>query len=172
MKYRRLLIVLLIVGSILLILSLPRERFWEGKIAAVGTQAPDFELKDIDGNTWRLSELRGKVVFLNFWATWCPSCRQEISSKERLHKMMKGKPFQMLSIIYRDSPRKVASFIRRNGLSVPALIDPGFKVAKSYGVTGVPETFIIDKQGIIRHRIIGPRQWDSPTSLSLIERWL
>jgi len=124
--------------------------------------APDLELTALDGTKTRLSALKGYVVMLNFWATWCPPCREEIPSMMRLEKSMQGKPFRMLAVSIDDGGKQtVLSFFKSTGYSLPAYIDQGGKSAMQYGVGGVPETFIIDRKGVIAKRVIGPLQWDT-----------
>lgn len=171
MNYKGLILVIIIAIAVAGIFLLPEKRTYR-EIAAVGKPAPDFELRDSKGNLWRLSDLRGKVVFINFWATWCTSCKAEMPYKERLYEKMKGRPFQMLGILFRDDPRNLAEYFQKYKVSLPTLISPDNEVAKMYGITGVPETFIIDKEGIIREKMVGPRQWDSPETIALIEKWL
>jgi len=131
-----------------------------------------FELKDANGNLWKLSDLRGKVVFLNFWATWCTTCKAEAPYKEALFQKMQGRQFQMLGILFRDDPGNLPAYYRMHNLSFPALISPDNEAAKLYGITGVPETFIIDKNGIVREKIVGPLEWSDPKNAALIEKYL
>jgi peroxiredoxin len=135
-------------------------------VAREGIQAPDFSLKDLSGTEVRLSSLRGKVVFLNFWATWCPPCREEIPSMMRLNQTMSGKPFQMLAVSIDDGGRKaVTEFFSRTGFNLPALNDTDQSVGKMFGITGVPETFVIDKKGVILKKVVGGMDWNSPESI-------
>ncbi len=171
MKYKGLILVILIAIAIAALIFLPEERVYK-KVAQVGSQAPEFELKDANGNLWKLSDLRGKVVFINFWATWCTTCKAEMPYKERLYEKMQGKPFQMLGMLFRDNPRNLIPYFKKHSVSPPTLISPSDKVPRLYGITGVPETFIIDKDGIVREKIVGPREWDSSETMAMIEKWL
>ena len=137
-------------------------------VASIGSLAPDFDLQDIDGNRWRLSDLEGQVVFINFWATWCPPCREEMPSMQELYDTMPKDRFKMLSILSNDDPTMAASFAAKGGFKFPILIDPYSKIGKAYGLTGVPETFIVDKQGILRQKYIGPRHWSSPEAKQML----
>lgn len=134
------------------------------KVAEVGKRAPDFTLMDRQGKTWTLSQLEGQVVFVNFWATWCPPCREEMPSMERLHRLLPGDKFKMLSILSNDNPALADKLSSTLGLTFPVLVDPDNKAGQAYGLTGVPETYIIDKQGILREKFLGPVQWDSPAA--------
>jgi len=134
----------------------------------IGKPAPDFVLKDAEGGTWQLSSLKGKVVFVNFWATWCQPCREEMPSMEALNKAMAGQPFQMLSIVFNDDLDMANSFARRLGATFPVLANPGTELTEAYMITGVPETFIIDASGILRHKFIGPYNWDTWEMRNLI----
>lgn len=132
--------------------------------------APDLLLAALDGSPLKLSELKGKVVLLNFWATWCPPCREEVPSMVRLNAKMAGKPFQMVAVSIDEGGKPaVESFFKTLGQSLPAYIDPTTRAANTYGITGVPETFIIDKNGIIVKKVIGPLEWDSPEAIAFLE---
>jgi peroxiredoxin len=132
--------------------------------------APDFAVPDLNGQAVRLSALRGKVVVVNVWTTWCPPCRQEMPSMERLAAHFRGRDFQLLAVSQdEDDKEKVAAFVRELGLSFPVLIDPQRQVGERFGVWGYPETFVIDRNGYVVERVIGPREWDSPASLASLE---
>lgn len=141
-------------------------------VATVGQPAPDFALTDLNGRQWQLSELRGKVVFINFWATWCPPCIKELPSMDSLNKRMAGKPFQMLTILFNDQAQLAQSLVNKAGYKFPVLIDPSSETGNQYGLTGVPETYIVDPQGILQEKFIGPAKWDSPEALQLIQQYL
>jgi peroxiredoxin len=171
MKYKGPVLLVLIVLAVATMFLIPEQKVYK-EIASVGKPAPDFAYPDEKGNIWRLSDLRGKVVFVNFWATWCTTCRAEMSQKALLHKKMEGKPFQMLGMLFRDDPANLPSYFREVKVSAPTLISPDNESAKKFGITGVPETFIIDKDGIVREKLVGPQMWDSEESVALIEKWL
>lgn len=127
--------------------------------------APEFRLPDLHGRTHQLSDYRGKIVFLNLWATWCPPCREEMPSMERLYHRLRDDEFVMLAISQDEQINEaVRPFVEQMRLSFPILLDPQGKVPPKYGVTGYPETFIIDRAGRVIDHIIGPRDWDSELS--------
>lgn len=133
--------------------------------------APDVVVNSLQGAPLKLSDLKGKVVLLNFWATWCPPCRAEIPSMVKLNTAMSGKPYQMVAVSIDEGGRPaVESFLKTNSLSLPAYTDPDNAAARTYGITGVPETFIIDRQGIIVKKVIGPLEWDSPDVAAFLEK--
>lgn len=164
-------VVLALVGTGIFYLARPggrdAGRFMPGATGPVqGEVAPDFSLATLDGKKMGPADFRGKVVFLNFWATWCPPCREEMPAMENLHRKMQGLPFQMLAVsIDKEGAATVAPFVRELGLTFPVLLDPEGKVAKKYGLTGTPETFIINLDGKTAARVVGPRKWDE-------EQWL
>lgn len=128
--------------------------------------APNFSLPDLKGQMIELKNYRGKVVFINFWATWCLTCEEEMPSMERLYQMFKGKPFEMLTIsIDKEGENAINDYLEKFGLTFPVLLDPKSNVAELYRTTGVPETFIIDKNGFIYHKSVGPRKWDTAESI-------
>ena len=133
--------------------------------------APDVSVVSLaNGSVLKLSDLKGKVVLLNFWATWCPPCREEIPSMMKLNSLMAGKPFQMVAISIDEGGKPaIESFFKESGFMLPAYLDESGASAKTYGVTGVPESFIIDKQGIIVKKVIGGFAWDSPEAVSFLE---
>ena len=135
--------------------------------------APDFSVPDLAGQTVRLSALRGKVVLVNLWATWCPPCREEMPSMERLYQKLKTRDFQLLAVSQDEDGRRVVEpFVRQMKLSFPVLVDPEHQVGDRYGVWGYPETFVIDRSGRVADRVIGPRDWASPESIEKIEKLL
>jgi len=136
--------------------------FGAASSVGVNAAAPDFEVAALDGTKTRLSDSKGKVVFLNFWATWCPPCRRELDDIQDLRRKMFDKPFVIMAIsVDEASSQDVADFMDRRGVKFPAYHDSSMKIAEQYGVSGFPETFIIDKQGKVVDHFIGPRQWAS-----------
>jgi cytochrome c biogenesis protein CcmG/thiol:disulfide interchange protein DsbE len=130
---------------------------------AQGLPAPTFILPGLDGKAVDLQAYKGKVVFLNIWATWCPPCREEMPSMERLYQALKGEDFEILVVsIDAAGAEAVAPFMKKYRLSFPALLDPEGTMKNLYGVTGVPESFIINKEGIIEKIVIGPMDWSTP----------
>ena len=122
--------------------------------------APEFELPTLQGGKIKLSDYRGKVLFINFWATWCATCKVEMPSMEKLYQRFREYDFEMLTISVDKDLSLISPFIKEYNLSFPVLLDPDSKVAKrDYKTTGVPETFVIDKNGIIVHKAMGPRDW-------------
>ena len=141
-------------------------------VAEVGRPAPDFSLADLNGKVWKMSDLRGKVVFINFWATWCQPCREEMPSMEALHRDMQGSPFQMLAILSSDTAANAEMMVKMVGATFPILLDPDGTVSRAYGITGVPETYIIDPEGVLREKFLGPRPWDSQGALDMLGRYM
>jgi cytochrome c biogenesis protein CcmG/thiol:disulfide interchange protein DsbE len=127
----------------------------------VGKPAPDFALTDLNDKPHRLSDFRGKVVFLNFWATWCAPCREEMPSMEVLNKSFEkdGLVVLAVSIDRVTTTKDIPPFVKSLNLTFPVLIDSWGITDKPYKRLGVPETFIIDQQGIVREIIIGPKDW-------------
>ena len=140
----------------------------------VGMLAPDFSLPDLDGKTRRLSDYRGKVVLLNFWATWCKPCKEEMPSMEILWDNFKSEEFVLLAIsMDRVTTKKdIPPFIESMRLTFPILTDSWGQTDKRYKLMGVPETYIIDQKGILREKVIGPRDWTLADSVATIVQLL
>lgn len=136
----------------------------------VGKIAPDFELPDLVDKDVRLSDFRGKVVFLNFWATWCKPCREEMPSMEVLYKNFGRDGLVVLAIsIDRVTTKKdIPPFVKSLNLTFPILIDSWGQTDKRYKLMGVHETYIIDQQGLLREKVIGPRDWTILDNLQTI----
>jgi peroxiredoxin len=131
-----------------------------------GRQAPNFTLPALDGKRVGLSDHRGHVVLVNIWATWCPPCIDEMPSMEALYQELKEENFEILAIsIDATGTEAVAPFMKKNNLSFPALLDPAGTIKTIYQTTGVPESFIINKHGILVEKIIGPRNWADPATV-------
>ena len=129
---------------------------------AAGKLAANFKLKDLGGNDISLASLRGKVVFLNIWATWCAPCREEMPSIETLYKDFRpDKDFVVLAVSQDTDSAAVAPFVKQNHLKFTVLLDPRNEVGENYGVDGIPETFIIGRDGRIVAHHIGPYDWSN-----------
>ena len=138
----------------------------------VGFQAPDFTLTAIDGSSYRLKDLRGKVVFVNIWATWCPPCRQEMPSMVRLYNMLKGEGLEILAVSEDRDPQAVRQFAKRYGVTFPILMDEGKRVYQLYRATGVPETHLVNREGKIEASTIGPFDWTDPRVVQKVRELL
>ena len=131
-----------------------------------GAPAPNFTLPDIYGKMVSLNDYRGQVVLLNIWATWCAPCVEEMPSMEKLHQELKDEKFVILAgSIDESGAAVVRSFMMKHKLNFPALIDSAGILKDLYRISGVPESFVIDKQGRILEEVIGPRDWASPGAL-------
>ncbi|HYH81774.1 MAG TPA: TlpA disulfide reductase family protein [Longimicrobium sp.] len=148
----------------------------------VGSSAPEVHATDMRGKPVRLSELRGQVVLLNIWATWCGPCQQEMPSMQRLYQTLRGEGLRMVAVSIDAKPGKldpsgrqggdVAEFARAFGLSFDIWQDPSAAIARDYRTTGVPESFLVDRDGKIVKKVIGATEWDDPANVALIRRLL
>jgi peroxiredoxin len=144
----------------------------------VGHTAPDFTAPDVRGRQVRLADFRGKrAVLLNFWATWCVPCRLEMPTMEQAYREYKGRGLEILAVsIDVGNPLVVAvnvlQFMEELQLTFPALLDPEMEVARRYRVFGIPITFLIDREGIVRAREPGFQDWTSPDSRKKLEELL
>ena len=145
-----------------------------GEGASLGQLAPDFELSDLEGRPVALAALRGKVLFVNFWATWCAPCRDEAPSLQKLYARLQPRGFEVLAVSIDASSEEgaVRDFVREFSLAFPILADPKQRAYRSFGATGVPETYLIDADGRLAEKFIGPRDWSQPRYARAIERLL
>jgi peroxiredoxin len=134
-----------------------------GGMVAAGKMAPDFTLLGLDGKTVSLATLRGKVVFLNLWATWCPPCRTEMPSIESLSRAFKdNSDFVTLTVSEDSDVKQPPAFIKQNKFNFTVLLDPRSTVGEAYGVSGLPESFVIGRDGRIVAHHVGPYDWANP----------
>jgi cytochrome c biogenesis protein CcmG/thiol:disulfide interchange protein DsbE len=127
----------------------------ESSIATVGEAAPNFELQNLDGQSISLSGLRGKPVLINFWASWCGPCVSEMPYIQEINKEWSDKGLIVLAINLGDNASQAEQFLQDHNLSLPVLLDTNKVVAPKYGIRAIPTTFFIDKEGIVRVKIIG-----------------
>ena len=169
MKPKALILVLIMVVAIVVaVLTIKPSQSPE--TAHVGSVTHDFELLDPNGNKISLSDIKGSVVFINFWATWCASCVEEMPSIERMFRNLSDKSsFKVVTILYKDDFSRALGFMKQNGYTFPVYLNPDESAAKIFGITGIPETFIIDKQGLLRKKVIGPAEWDSPRAIEIVQ---
>lgn len=145
------------------------------ELIEVGGTAPAFHATDLrTGRSAALADYRGKVVLLNVWATWCQPCRVEMPSMERLHRTFAETDFRIVSVSVdkEEGPDRVLAFANDLGLTFDILHDPAGAIQTTYQTTGVPESFVIDRDGVIVKKVIGAAEWDSPVNEALIRRLL
>jgi thiol-disulfide isomerase/thioredoxin len=133
------------------------------------TPPVDFILADPAGRSVRLSDLKGKVVFINFWTTWCGACRIEMPAMQGLHEHLKDRDFVMLAVDLQEPPEQVKRYLDIYKLTFTALLDKDGEVSRSFGIRSIPTTFIIDKQGALIGMALGPRDWNHSDSRALFE---
>jgi peroxiredoxin len=132
-----------------------------------GSEAPPFRLPALDGGEVDLASQRGKVVVLNFWATWCPPCVEEMPSLERLHRALAPEGLAVVTVATDEDEAELRRFVSGRGLTLPVLKDPGGRVAAGeYRTTGYPETFVLDREGHLLEHKVGPDEWDSAPRLA------
>jgi len=127
---------------------------------SIKTKAPDFKLKDLDGNELSFNNLRGKKVFLNFWATWCPPCKAEMPEIEKLYQETKNSDLVIVTIEIGEPLSDVKAFIGNNNYNFKVLLDSNQSVAAQYGISAIPTSFFIDKEGNIISKHTGPMNTD------------
>ena len=133
------------------------------------TDPVEVTLKDLNGQQVSLSDFRGKIVFINFWTTWCLACVIEMPSMEKLHQKFKDKDFVMLAINLQESASKIKQFYKEYKLTFTTLLDTTGDVGTGFGIRSIPTTFILDKNGRIIGKALGPREWESKESIALFE---
>lgn len=141
-----------------------------GKVEEKVESAKDFTLKDLTGKGVTLSEKKGKIIVLNFWATWCPPCREEMPSMEKLHNKFKGKDFEIIAVAMDPKGEKtVRPFIEEQGFTFTVLLDEKGNVSDMYRAYAVPMTFILGRDGMVIDKIVGAADWFSEESQKYIE---
>src|SRR5262245_8340689 len=135
--------------------------------------AKDFKVPALDGTRLQLADLKGKVVFLNLWATWCGPCKEEMPAMEHLWRRYKDQGLVVIALSMDSGGAKVVKpYIEQSKYTYPVGLDPKMEVAQLYGARSVPSTFIIDRQGVLRAIALGPRPWDGKAAFAYIEALL
>lgn len=170
---------LLILGSVIIPLVTAAFLFWNrspsvvagrggepdrlfrqlGILKTPGALAPETVLSTLNGKNVKLSDFKGRIVFLNFWATWCPPCIQEMPEMEKLHRKLSAEDFVMVAVGLKESEERVGRFFGKEKLTFTSLVDPGGEAAYAFGIAQIPTTLILDKNGRILGKVIGPRNW-------------
>ena len=133
-----------------------------------GGEPPPLALDDLDGQPRELADYRGKVVVLNFWATWCAPCIEEMPSFERLAAQLENEPFALVTVNFGEKPSRITPFLEKIDVDVPVLLDTKMKVSKAWVKRGLPTTFIIDGEQNIRYQVLGEIEWDAPEVIAKI----
>ncbi len=154
----------------------------ELNLLEIGSRAPEFHATDLRTNRpTTIADYRGKVVLVNIWATWCPPCREEMPSMERLNKKLAETDFRIAAVSVdgdgfypaeAKGPNDIMAFADQLGLTFDILHDPSGAIRRSYDIFGVPESFVIDRDGVIVKRVIGAADWDAPVNEALIRSLL
>jgi thiol-disulfide isomerase/thioredoxin len=140
--------------------------------ARPGTPAPELKAQDLAGAPKTLANYRGKVMLLNFWASWCPPCLREIPSMERLRIKMEGRPLTIVALDSAEAREDVNAFLSRMKLGFPVLLDPDGGNTRRWKVFALPTTFLLDAEGRVRYVLTGPTEWDEGEALAVIESLL
>lgn len=131
-------------------------------------QYQDFKVTSLTGETKSRSSLKGKVVLLNFWATWCPPCKQEIPTIEKLHNEMKGQNFEVFAVSVGESPDTVKKFVAQQKMTYPIYLDPQNLLSRTYASQGIPTTYLIDKNGLFIAALIGAYDYANPELIAIL----
>jgi len=164
-------LIILVIAVVLVVVGVvSKHRENAGKIITNGDRAPEFRLPNLNGQMINLSDFRGKVVMVHFWATWCPPCVEEIPTLAYLNQQLTGSDFAMLPVSVDESgATAVNSFLQQKGLNLSVLLDPDRATAGRYGTFKFPETYILDREGIVRYKLIGPGDWRDPAAIKIIK---
>ena len=164
------LIILALSISLFIVGSLIKDRQREKSIITRGDRAPEFRLPALDGRSVSLSDFRGKVVMVHFWATWCPPCVEEMPLLDKLYHTLQGKEFELLAVsVDEGGVGVVSAFLKKNSLNVPVLLDSDKMISGLYGTFKFPETYIVDRRGVVRYKAIGPRDWGNPGNVKIVQ---
>jgi len=137
--------------------------------ARAAAPAPELKAQDLVGAPKNLADYRGKVVLLNFWASWCPPCLREMPSMERLRMKMAGRPLEIVALDSAETPDEVSAYLSRMKLGFPVLLDPDGSNTRRWKVFALPTTFLLDGAGRVRYVLTGPTEWDEGEALQVIE---
>lgn len=158
-----------ILALTLLVVALATACYHGSRPRRIGEAAPDFSVQDSDRKI-ELSQFRGQVVVLNFWATWCPPCNEELPSLMTMQDRTRSRGVVVLGISIDVDGDAYHRFLKQRGVNFVTVRDPEEKISGMYGTHGWPETFIIDRQGVLRRKVVGPINWNSPEVMEFLSR--
>ena len=161
-----------LLASLALGLGLTTGGYAAGFESRAATPAPALKARDMSGASKTLADYRGKVVVLNFWASWCPPCLREMPSMERLRVKMKGQPLEIVALASAEGPDDVKAFLSKMQLGFPILLDADGSNTQRWKVFALPTSFLLDRQGRVRYVLTGPTEWDEGEALKIIETML
>ncbi len=133
--------------------------------------APSLAAADLQGQTWRLTDYRGKIVVINFWATWCPPCVREMASLDSLNEKLAGRG-RVIAVNMGEKRTVVEEFLQQHPLTLPIILDPQMQISSQWQVTGLPTTYIINSVGHVVYRVMGPQEWDRDGLVTQLEQLL
>ncbi len=172
-------VALLAAGAVILFAWFNRDRL---SPVMAGRPAPGFTAVDLQGTPKTLDDFQGKVLLINVWATWCPPCQQEMPSMQRLREAIPDEDFVILAVsvdaplgqrdVFGREGGNLEVFAETMGLTFQILHDPSGEIQETYRTTGVPESFVVDREGVIFKKVAGPTEWDAPANVDLIRRLL
>jgi cytochrome c biogenesis protein CcmG/thiol:disulfide interchange protein DsbE len=158
-----------ILALTLLVVALAAGCYHGSRPRRIGETAPDFSVQDSDRKI-ELSQFRGQVLVLNFWATWCPPCNEELPSLMSMQERTRARGVVVLGISIDVDGDAYHRFLKQHGVNFLTVRDPEEKISGMYGTHGWPETFIIDRQGVLRRKVVGPINWNSPEVMEFLSR--
>jgi len=136
------------------------------------TPTPPLALNDLAGSLRTLDDYRGRLVLVNFWATWCEPCRDEMASMQKLQEKLAGRPFVVLLVNYGEARARVADFVKREAIAFPTLLDPNQQAPRAWRVRVLPSSFLIGPDGRVRYSVIGGIDWASQTAVEMAQSLL
>jgi peroxiredoxin len=170
---------ILFVSLFLLIALVGYSELIENRMQKIGlkalkkdTKIIDFELDDVGGTPVKLSSYKGKVVFLNFWATWCPPCRDEMPSMQKLYDKFKNRGLEIVAVDLQEDVKSVKAFLEKYSLTFTVLLDKAGKIGAAYGARSIPTTYIIDRESNVIGGAVGGRDWYTPEVIEFFEVFL
>lgn len=167
------LIVLALIAGLMIVGQFAAKKTGKGKIIGRGDRAPEFRLMTVEGAQVDLAQVKGKVVMIHFWATWCPPCVEELPTLAALNSTMAGKDFALLAVsVDEGGAAAVREFLRNRNLLLPVLLDPDHKIASTYGTFKFPETYVLDRSGVVRQKVIGAVDWSDPQAREMVNSLL
>jgi len=159
-------VVLAFIVALLYLFARPDYR--QGEASLRGRPAKDFSLT-LDGKPAKFSDLRGEVVLLNFWASWCPPCVDEAPALDQLQQRISAQGGTILGVSIDEDPNAYDGFLKMYNVDFPTFRDPSRRISLDYGTVMIPETYVIDRNGRIDRKIVGPQNWTSPAMLAYLD---